>query len=116
MAKYLVLYDSELTAMETMENASEEDIKENMARWIKWKEESEKKVKVDFGMPLQPIGRVTPGGLIDSDSNVSGHSFLEGTEEDVIKVLEEHPHLKRPGSTIELFEVLELPELQHSND
>jgi hypothetical protein len=109
MAKYMVLYNSSMSASDTMANATPEEMQASMAEWIAWKEEAEKTVGFDFGMPLQAAGRVTTSGLQDSDSNVSGYSTMEGEKDAVVELLKSHPHLKRPGATIDVLEYLPMP-------
>ncbi len=109
MAKYLVLYTSMMSATETMDKASPEDMDASMAEWMKWRDEAGTSVKVDFGMPLQAVATVTASGVADSDNTTSGYSMLEGDKEAVMEVLKNHPHLKTPGSSIELLELLPIP-------
>jgi hypothetical protein len=110
MAKFMVLYSSKTPATEIMANASPEQMKASMDEWIKWREEASKTAQVDFGLPLQAVGRVTAGGVKDSDSQVSGYSIVEGGSKDaVIGLLKTHPQLKRPGGSIDLLEMLPMP-------
>lgn len=110
MAKFMVLYNSNEKASDTMANASPEQMQASMAEWMAWKEEAEKTAKVDFGLPLQAAARMTSGGVSDSDSQVSGYSVIEGeSKEAVLDLLETHPHLKRPGASIDVLEMLAMP-------
>jgi hypothetical protein len=106
----MVLYSSTSSASEIMANASPEEMKTSMDEWIKWREEASKTAKVDFGLPLQAVGRVTSKGVGDSDSQVSGYSIVEGGSKDVVTgLLKTHPHLKRPGASIDVLEMLPMP-------
>jgi hypothetical protein len=110
MAKYMVLYNSTASASDLMANASPEDMKASMDEWIKWRDEASKTAKVDFGLPLQAVSRVTTDGVTDSSSQVSGYSIVEGgSKEAIIELLQTHPHLKRPGASIDVLEMLSMP-------
>jgi len=87
MAKYMVLYNSTLTAGELMANASPEQMQASMDEWIQWREWREaatKTVNVDFGLPLQAVNRVTPDGVTASNNQVSGYSIMEGGSKEAI--------------------------------
>lgn len=110
MAKYLVLYNSSATASDLMANASPEEMQASMAEWMTWKDEASKSAKVDFGMPLQVVSRLTAAGPSNSDNPASGYSILEGdSKEAILESLKTHPHLKRLGATIDLLEMLPMP-------
>jgi hypothetical protein len=110
MAKYLVLHNSSVTAEELMSNSTPEQMQAGIAEWIKWKENVDKNVKIEFGMPLQLVGRVISGGITDSDSRVTGYSFVEGeSKEEVIKVLQTHPHLARADASLDVLEMVSMP-------
>ena len=112
MAKFMVLYSSAMTASELMANATPEQMQTSMAAWMTWKTEAEKSFKVEFGLPLQTIGRVTPDGTAHSDSKVSGYSIIEGeSKEALMEVLKSHPHLDRPEASIDVLEMLSMPGL-----
>src|SRR5215213_2840958 len=78
MGKYLVLYNSDLSAEELMANATAEEMKASMQEWMAWAEEAKKSVGFEFGMPLKAVSKVTKDGTNESDSNVSGYSIMEG--------------------------------------
>jgi hypothetical protein len=110
MAKYMVLYNSAASASDLMANASPEEMKASMDEWIEWRDEASKTAKVDFGMPLQAVSRVTTGGVTDSDNQASGYSTLEGeSKEAILELLQTHPHLKRAGASIDVLEMLSMP-------
>jgi hypothetical protein len=112
MAKFMVLYSSALKASELMANASPEEMQASMAEWMKWREEASKSFKVDFGLPLQAVSRITSGGAGPSDSQVSGYSIVEGESKDsIIELMKSHPHLKRDGASIDVLEMLSMPGL-----
>src|ERR1700689_4263933 len=106
MAKYLVLYNSALSASELMAQSSPEKMKASMAEWIQWRDKDAQAIKVEFGMPLQTVSRVTNEGLAKSDIAVGGYSIMEGEKDALLEVLKNHPHLKREGASIDLLEML----------
>jgi len=110
MAKYMVLYNSMVSTSERMASASPEQMKASMDEWIKWREDANKTVKVDFGLPLQAGNRVTASGVMNSDSQVSGYSIVEAeSEAAIIDLLLTHPHLQNPGTSIDVLEMLTMP-------
>ena len=110
MAKYMMLYNSDVSPKDMMANASAEEMKVSMGEWLQWRDEAAKKFKVEFGMPMQVVTRISPDGAGDSDSHVSGHGTLEGDSfDDLVEILKSHPHLKRPGASIDVFEILGMP-------
>jgi leucyl-tRNA synthetase len=110
MAKFMVLYSSTMKASELMANATPEQMKASMDEWIKWRDEASKTFKVDFGLPLQAVNRVSADGATQSDNQASGYSIVEGDSKDaLVKLLKTHPHLQRPGAYIDLLEMLPMP-------
>ncbi len=112
MAKYMILYNSSANATELMANATPEEMQASMEEWIAWRAEADKVAKIEFGLPLQARSRITPDGASKSDSQVSGYSIVEGESmEALIGVLQKHPHLQRPGASIDVLEMLSMPGL-----
>jgi hypothetical protein len=110
MAKFMILYNTTATASELMENATPEEMQASMAEWIEWRDEASKSFKVEFGLPLQVVSQVTPQGVVASPSQISGYSIADGESKEVLQaLLKTHPHLQRPGSSIDLFEMLPMP-------
>ncbi|MDB5167063.1 MAG: hypothetical protein JWN26_208 [Candidatus Saccharibacteria bacterium] len=110
MPKYMILHNAPEPASELIARTKPEDQQAAMEAWIAWKEEADKKVKFEFGMPLQAVGRVTPEGVTESDSQASGYSMIEAdSSETVIDVLRNHPHLARPGATMDILEIIPMP-------
>ena len=109
MTKYMVLYNSSLSASDAMANATPEEMQASMAEWMAWRDEAVKTVGFDFGMPLQGASQVTADGIQDSSSNISGYSTMEGDKDTIMELLKSHPHLKRPNATIEVLEFLPMP-------
>ena len=110
MAKYMVLYNSLVPAREQMAGATAEQMAASMDEWMKWRDEASQAFKVDFGMPLQAISRVTINEVNDISSQVSGYAIVEGVSEDaVVDLILTHPHLKRPGTSIDVLEMVPMP-------
>lgn len=110
MAKYMVLYNSTASASELMAKADPEEMKASMDEWIAWRDEASKSVKVDFGMPLQAVSHITPDAVTESHSQTSGYSIVAGeSKAAIIELLQTHPHLKRPGASIDVLEMLSMP-------
>ncbi len=110
MAKFMVLYSSSMTAKDLMANATHEQMKAAMGEWLQWREEASKAFEVSFGLPLQAVSQVTPDGVGDSTSRVSGYSIIEGeSREALLELLKSHPHLDRADASIDLFEMVSMP-------
>lgn len=110
MPKYMVLYNSSQSATQAMAEATPEEMKASMNEWIAWKDSLSSELKFDFGLPLQAVNKITADGVSDGESQVSGYSTIEGeSKEAVIETLKNHPHLKRPGASIDLLEMLSMP-------
>ena len=110
MPKFLILYNSNVSADELMANTTAEEMKASMEEWIAWAEEAKKTAGFEFGMPLKGVNKVTNDGVNESVSNASGYSIMEGdTKEAVTTLLASHPHLKRSGSSIDVLEMLPMP-------
>ena len=106
MAKFLVLYRAPTSAREQMAGATPEQAQAGMDAWMAWSTKAGSGI-VDFGAPLgdgQVIGSGTPHG------DLAGYSILEGgSQDDVMKLLEDHPHMHTPGGSIEVRELLSVP-------
>lgn len=107
MAKFMVLYRSSVEASEQMASASPEQAQEGMAMWMRWAEKAGPAV-VDLGSPLGNSRFVGAGG--QAGTPVGGFSIMQGdSADDVVKLLEDHPHLHAPGAAIEVLEYLQMP-------
>ena len=109
MKKFMVLYNSSVPATEQMASSTPEQRKAGMEEWMAWAGRAGSAI-VDFGAPLQAAAHVTPGGVGDSDSQAAGYSLLQADSKDEIdSLLADHPHLKMPGASIDVFEALPPP-------
>jgi len=109
MKKFIVIYYAPTSFMEKMKDATPEDSKKEMDKWMEWA----KKVgdgMVDFGAPLIDGKKITSSGSSSSEKNVVGYSILqaesiEGAEE----MLKEHPHLTwTDGCEVEVYEAVDM--------
>lgn len=107
MTKYLILYNSDTSATEQMD-VSQEQMQASMDEWNKWRDEATKTVKFDYGLPVKPITRITSRGEATNDSTVTGYSTMEGDKSTVMSLLMDHPHLKTPGATLDVMEMIPL--------
>jgi hypothetical protein len=108
VAKYLVLYRSNVSAPEQMAAGSPEDAQAGMELWMQWSAKAGSAI-VDLGSPLSATGVV--GGPGKPDSSIGGFSVLEADSQSALeKLLDGHPHLQSPGDpSIETLEFLPIP-------
>jgi hypothetical protein len=109
LKRFVVLYNSPVPASEQMANSTPEQRKEGMDAWMAWAGRAGEAI-VDLGAPLQATSRITAEGKDGSGSQASGYSLLQANSRDEIDaLLTDHPHLKMPGASIEVFEALSMP-------
>lgn len=110
MAKFMILYCSSTSASDAMAQSTPEQMKASMGEWMVWQEESGKTAKLEWGLPLQAVGRVTPDGIRVSDCQASGYATIECDSKDqAMELLKSHPHLKRADAYIDLLEMIPMP-------
>lgn len=115
MPKYLILHNATEAASDIMAESTPEEMQDSIATWIAWKEQADKTITFEFGMPVQAVARVTTDGEVVSDNPASGYSMIEAdTKADVIAALRNHPHLQRAGTSMDILEVLPMPGLEDS--
>ena len=108
MKKFLVLYESSIPATEQIAKASPEQAKAGMDLWMKWMEKAGKAI-IDGGAPLGNTIAVK-GSAAPGAAKVSGYSIFQAESgKELAKLLEDHPHFKAPGTSIEVLEVLSMP-------
>jgi hypothetical protein len=104
MSKFMVLYRAPLSAREQMASATPEQMQAGLAAWQAWATKVSYAI-VDLGSPLAHTTHVGAGAA--STDSVGGYSVVEaGSAEEVESILEGHPHLQMPGSSIEVLEVI----------
>jgi hypothetical protein len=80
-----------------------------MDAWMAWAGKAGSAI-VDLGAPIQATSRITADGKDGNDSQASGYSLLQADSRDEIDaLLAEHPHLKMPGASIDVFEAIAMP-------
>src|SRR5258708_35262291 len=105
MPKYLVLFNSTVSARQQMQSSTPEQMKAGMDDWMAWKDKVSQTITFEWGLPLQAVAQVTTDGLMDGSNPASGYSILEGDSKEVIlDLLKDHPHLKMPGATIDVLD------------
>jgi hypothetical protein len=107
MAKFMIVYRATTSTREQMANATPEQMKAGMEAWMAWAGKAGDAL-VDLGSPL---GYSTHVGSADSGGeDVSGYSILQAdSARDITNVLDGHPHLEMPGSSIDVLELLTMP-------
>jgi hypothetical protein len=109
LKKFMVLYNSSVPVSEQMAGSTPEQRKAGMEEWMAWAGRAGSAI-VDLGAPMQAAAHVTSDGAGDFDSQASGYSLLQGESKDEIDgLLADHPHLKMPGASIDVFEALPAP-------
>jgi len=109
MAKFLVLYNSQMSAAEVMANATPEETKAGMDAWMAWAGKAGDAV-VDLGVPLGSSKHLDGQSATDGSNPASGYSILEADSLDAaVALLEDHPHLTVPGNDIDVLEFLPMP-------
>jgi hypothetical protein len=116
MKKFVVLYQSEAAAAggstaEAIANTSPEQMKAGMALWQAWHAKCKDAI-LDLGAPLGGAVRVDAGGPAPEHSAISGYSILQAaSKEDAVKLMEGHPHFHMPGASIQILEVVPMPNM-----
>jgi hypothetical protein len=109
MAKFMVVYRSQMSAEEQMAGADPAQAQAGMDAWMTWAKEAGEAI-VDLGMPLGGGRHLDGSGATDSDTDAAGYSILQaGSLDDVAKLLERHPHLMVPGNSLDVLPILAMP-------
>ncbi|HMF97530.1 MAG TPA: hypothetical protein VKE96_24690 [Vicinamibacterales bacterium] len=111
MKKFLVLYKSSVPAAQQMASATPEQMKAGMDLWNAWAQQAQKAI-VDLGMPLGNPQEIAGASVRHSDSKVAGFSILQAeSERAVTDLLMKHPHHRAPGASIEVLEMMPMPDM-----
>jgi hypothetical protein len=110
MKKFLVIYNSSMSAMEQMKNATPEQAKAGMDAWMQWAGKAGTAI-VDLGSPVGPAANFeAPGTKTEIQSEAGGYSILQADSLDALgKILEGHPHFMMAGASIRVHELLPIP-------
>lgn len=110
MSRFLVLFNAPEPMSEFMVRNTPEERQAGLDAWMKWKEEAEKTVKFEFGAVVQAVSRIKQNEVIDSPNQASNYAFAEAnSKDDVVKALQNHPHLQRNDASIDVLEFLSMP-------
>jgi hypothetical protein len=105
----MILYRGQASAREQIANATPEQIQVGVKAWRAWATKVGYALS-DLGAPLAHTTHVGPGTA--STDGVSGYSILEaGSADEVETLLNGHPHLAMPGSSIEVLEVIPIEDI-----
>ncbi len=109
MKKFLVLYQSTVSAAEQMRNATPEQMQGGMDLWMAWAGRAGAAV-VDLGSPVAAAARVTESQIGGGTSQVRGFSILQAQSKDaLLELLKNHPHFRAPAASIEVLEFTPIP-------
>ena len=109
MSKFMIFYRAPKSAREQLANATPEQMRAGMEAWRTWANKVGYAI-VDLGSPLGHTTHVGPGAAGSTD--VAGYSILEaGSADEVETILFGHPHLSMPGASIEVLEIVPIPDL-----
>ena len=109
MKKFLVLYKAPQTSFDQMMKATPEQQKAGMDAWNAWGKKAAASI-VDMGAMLGKTMKVTPGGASPTRNDLGGYSILQGeSKEAVAGSLKGHPHFMMPDGTIEVVELMPMP-------
>ena len=108
MPNYVVLYNAPVSAAEQMENNDPDMAAAVMQAWNDWSARAGSGI-VDLGTPLGNGRRVMAEGAAEAGTGVAGYSILQAADIDgAVALLEGHPHLQMPGSSIDVHETLDI--------
>ena len=106
MARFLVLYRAPLSAREQMANATPGQAQAGMDLWMAWAARAGDAI-VDLGAPLGDARTVGDG---EPYGDLAGYSILDAVSQDaVLELVHDHPHLHTPGGQVEVHEMLPVP-------
>ncbi len=109
MKRFLVLYHAPISAREQMAGATPEQAKAGMDAWMTWAKKAGNAL-VDLGAPLGNGKGLKGTSVSNNSARVVGYSILQADSIDAItSVLKDHPHLRMPDFSIEVFESLPIP-------
>ena len=109
MSKFMILYRAPGSARDQMANATPEQMRAGVEAWRVWATKVDYAI-VDLGSPLAHTTHVGAGAA--SADGVAGYSILQaGSADEVESILEGHPHLTMPGTSIEVMEIIPIGDI-----
>jgi len=111
MNKFLLLYTAPTETREKMQSATPEEMKEGMGEWIGWFEKVGGNM-VDKGLPLSNAMTVTKDDLLPGNVEFVAYTIIQAESLDgATAIAKQSPHLNREGSTVEVHEMVPIPEM-----
>jgi hypothetical protein len=109
MKKFLVLYRMDMAAMhEMMKTMTKEEQQKDMAEWKKWMEDNATHF-ADAGAPVGKNWQVTAVGASQVSNDVGGYAIVQAkSAEEAAQIMSSGPHLKMPGSTCDVMEIVSM--------
>jgi hypothetical protein len=109
MKKFVVLYLGPKAAQEQMQESTPEAAQEGMKAWMEWAARAGEGI-LDMGNPLGAGKEITSTGASDTTNRVAGYAIVQAEDLGSAQALfDGHPHLMMPGSSIQVYESLDLP-------
>jgi hypothetical protein len=110
MKKFIIIYRAPPSASKEMHKKDPEEMKKGMAKWMEWAKNCGDSL-IDLGSPLGNTHTVTSSGAERNKDDTGGYSIMQAESmEDVIKLIEEHPHLSwNEGCSIDVNECMPMP-------
>jgi hypothetical protein len=114
MKKFLVLYMIPSSVMDQWKRTSPESKKaaeDKMSREIHAWTNGRSTIFSDLGAGLGKSRRITSSGALHARNDLAMYAIVQGDSQDAVaKAFESHPHLQIPESSIEVMELLPLPD------
>lgn len=112
MAKFMVLYNSPVSAADQMASATPEQAQAGMDAWMAWAQKSGDAI-VDLGVPLGSSRHVEGGSATEGSLQATGYSIIQADSLDAATtIVEDHPHFQIPGASIDVVEFLPIPGME----
>ena len=114
MNKYLVLYKSDgpmngMSVSEMFANTPPEQMAKGMAAWQAWYGKCGAAI-LDVGAPLDNATAVTATSAQPEKAPLTGYTILQAASmEEASDMLKDHPHLRIPGSSVQILECVKMP-------
>lgn len=112
MKKFLALYMADTAGMaDMMKNSTPEQRKKGTEAWEKWMEHNKASL-ADRGAPVGKTKRIDAKGIKDAKNDVCGYSIVQAESADAAAKIfgKDQPFLQMPGATIDMIEIMEMPE------
>jgi hypothetical protein len=110
MKKFLVIYRMDMEEIRKwMQTLTKEQQAKDMAEWGTWMQANMSHF-ADAGGPVGKNLQVSASGSQLMSNDVAGYSIVQAENaEDVAKLIATGPHLKMPGATCDVMEILQMP-------